>query len=487
MIMRKITLLNLLILICVLFTTLSCKEQEQEVIPVSEQTNTISLQEAQAWFDEQLSHQTTVNAKARTTKQIRRKPLWASAKAMFLSNGEFVIRVPLQYEKREGLGRGGETNLLFFRDKQGALQVQIVKAISDLDYLAKHKGQISSQDFSGILLMQDWQENFLNGVKYENGKIVGEVSPAEASNGARMAGICQEVRIEYYVDVCVGGNCSGLRFDYADVYTVCSGGSGNSGGVSSGNVGGAFRGGGGMGNTGNGYAGNTTESDRVDGDGRATVVREASERIIFPGINNPAIDLKSFLTCFGTTQSEDFTYSLTIYVEEPVPGSDASTSLTGNVGHTCIGLTKTDKNNPSSSITQIFGFYPVDGKKSLSLSAVESEIHNNGDSHPDRRTQYTISSSYSVDPASFQAAIQAADELSIKPYDLDDNNCTDYVLNIMNRAGVSVPQNEGAILVSAGHNPGQLGYDLRQVKQANPDASVHLSAGLTLPSKGSCY
>jgi hypothetical protein len=481
---KCITLPIYFLLTMLVFFLFSCK-QEQEVRPVMESLP-LSIEETQLWFNQELASQTTINFKARVAKNIKREPLWKLAQTIYLTNGVFVISVPLQYEKGHGLGKGGLTRLLFFRDGKGHLQAQILKAISDVTYLNANKSQINKQDFSGILMLHDWQENFLNGVRYSNGKIVGEVSPAESNKGGRTSGGCQEVRIEYYVEVCGGGSCSGQRFDYAETYYVCSGGSGNSGGVSSGNAGGALGGGGGSGSS-SYYAGSGGESDRADGEGRATVVRDPSQRIIFPGINNPSIDLKSFLNCFGTTQSNDFTYSLTIYVEEPIPGSDASTSLTGNVGHTCIGLTKTDKNNPSSSITQIIGFYPVDGKKSLSLSPVDSKMHNNGDSHPDRRTGYTISSTYDVGPAAFQSAIQAADEFSTKPYDLNDNNCTDYVFNIMNRAGVSVPQTKGDILVSTGHNPGQLGYDLRQLKQTNPSANISLSAGLTLPGKGSCY
>jgi hypothetical protein len=350
MIMSNNFLLYLFILSCLLFITTSCNRQEQEVMPIAEKASSITLQEAQHWFDAELAAQTTVNSKARTIKNIKRVPLWTLAQNIYLTNGMLVISVPLQYEKGYGLGKGGMTKLLFFRDKEGRLQAQILKAISDAAYLHTNKGQINQQNFSGILMLQDWQENFLNGVRYTNGKIVGEISPAESNKGGRMSGVCQEVRIEYYVDVCVGGSCSGLRFDYADVYTVCSGGGNGSGGISSGNAGGAIGGGGGSGSSGNSYAGNGGNSDR------ATVVREASERIVFPGINNPAINLKSFLNCFGTTQSDNFIYSLTIYVEEPEPGSNTSTSLTGNVGHTCIGFTKTDKNNPSSTISRLLAF-----------------------------------------------------------------------------------------------------------------------------------
>jgi hypothetical protein len=85
----------------------ACKQQEGEITPIVKQEDTITLQDAQHWYTEQLSHQTAVNSKARTTKHIKREPLWKFAQNMYLANGVFVISVPLQYEKGYGLGKGG--------------------------------------------------------------------------------------------------------------------------------------------------------------------------------------------------------------------------------------------------------------------------------------------------------------------------------------------------------------------------------------------
>jgi transcriptional regulator GlxA family with amidase domain len=94
MIMSKIKLFNLLVLICLLCISLSCKKQEQEIAPMAEQQkdSTITLQEAQHWFDQQLATQTTINSRARTTKNSKREVLWKFAQHTRLVNGTFVLR-----------------------------------------------------------------------------------------------------------------------------------------------------------------------------------------------------------------------------------------------------------------------------------------------------------------------------------------------------------------------------------------------------------
>ena len=87
--------------------------------------------------------------------------------------------------------------------------MQIMKTITEGVYFKKHNGQIFQQDFSGVVMLYDWNENFLNGVQYKRGKVTGELSSAAAMKGSRVESVCQEVRAEYYVDVCIGGDCTG--------------------------------------------------------------------------------------------------------------------------------------------------------------------------------------------------------------------------------------------------------------------------------------
>jgi hypothetical protein len=479
---KRITFFTYLLFLLLVFLN-ACQEKEA-IIP--QPTNApIGIPEAKQWYEEHYASVTEIPDPAgRINYSIKRKLLWEFAQNFRLPNGLEALSIPLEYDSKHHLGKGNQTKLILFIDKQGKFNLQIMKVIGSTKFFRENTHLQSLAHFTGVVMMYDWQENFLSGVKYTEGHITGEVTPASHLKNSRVSGVCQEVRIEYYVDVCINKNCSGQRLDYAETVYVCAGGSsGSDSGLSAANAGTGVNYGNGTGNT----AGYENEHTRSEETKRQAVVRDGESDLFIPGIDNPAIDLKAFLACFGTVQSEDYIYSITIYVEEPEPGSSSSSTFTGNVGHTCIGFTKVDKNDPSSSINQIIGFYPQIGKKSLTFLPTASEIHNNGDSNPERRTQYTISSTYDVSPTGFQAAIQTADELSSLPYDLNENNCTDYVFNIMNSAGVNVPQNKGAMVTTTGHNPGQLGYDLRKFKEANPDAKVNLTAGLTMQSKGSCY
>jgi hypothetical protein len=216
-IMRRITLPHWFMLCMAILLFFGCNKEEQPVPDIRE-IPVLTLEEAKHWFNENESDAPVIiHANGRVAKSIKREPLWKWAENIRLANGILTVSVPLLYEKGQGLGKGGLTKLIFYRDKQGMIQMRILKAISDASYLLKKNQQISMADFSGVLIMEDWQENFLDGVRYANGKIVGELSVAQSSKAGRVSGVCQEVRIEYYVDVCVGTNCSGLRFDYADV------------------------------------------------------------------------------------------------------------------------------------------------------------------------------------------------------------------------------------------------------------------------------
>jgi hypothetical protein len=475
----RITFSHWFMLNMAMLLAVACNREDQPKPDMQEIPSAITFEEAHDWFTGHAEDVSITDlANGRVAKNIKREPLWKWAENLRLTNGTLVVSVPLLYEKGHGLGRGGLTKLIFFKDKQGQIQMRILKAISDASYLLNKNGKFSMADFSGVLIMEDWNENFLNGVRYAKGKIIGELSPAQSSKAGRVSGVCQEVRIEYYVDVCIGGNCGGQRLDFVKTYYVCSGGSGNSGGISSGNTGQAVGGGGG--DIYSGIVPDKEESNRADGEGRTTVVRDHAERLIIPGYGNPSISLKSYLDCFGSNQSSQNTYTITVYVEEPVPGSGINSSISGNVGHTCIALSKGTGN---STITQVIGFYPEKGWKAVMppFPAVTSEMHDNGID-----TRYTVSVSYEVSNEGFQNAINAALAYSSNHYDIANNNCTNYVLDICNSAGIAIPQTKGDLIYTSGYHPGQLGLDLRMLKQNNPNANVNTQGGYTPASKGPC-
>ena len=169
-----------------------------------------------------------------------------------------------------------------------------------------------------------------------------------------------------------------------------------------------------------------------------------------------------------------------MYVQEPLGGSGWTIGPQNGVGHVFIGLKEINQTNPNQSITQVFGFYPLE-KTSL-YGNNPSTIKDNSS------TDYTVSITYNVTPQVFNSAINSADYYATSAYDLNDFNCAGYVINIINGVGLSLPKNKQHIGAPVGYTPGRLGKDLRDIKSSNPsrnDIIPCLSTPAPL-SKGPC-
>jgi hypothetical protein len=193
----------------------------------------------------------------------------------------------------------------------------------------------------------------------------------------------------------------------------------------------------------------------------------------FPGIDKTAINISSYINCFGLNDNSA-TYRLTIYVEEPLPGSDYQKVGLG-VGHTFVGLTKF-KNGQET--TQHFGFYPAE--KTL-IYPTDSKIVNN------QETEWTTSVTFEIDADSFNDALYAANDNSYRQYHISQYNCTTYALSICDASGVSLPKgtSEFPYGYGSGYSPGKLGYDLRNSGDI-PGGTKNFSGGTTPNSKGPC-
>jgi hypothetical protein len=488
---KKITYLNLFVVSFLLLVSLSCRKEEQVNMPVSASSE-ISLQEAKQWFD---AYTLRDNPQARVEQERhgKKEPLWKWVINHKYKKGN-VLEIPLKYEKGKGIVLHGNkaipiqtysqkegkklstlTKLLISKNKQGLFNLRIMKLIGEEAYLKKHNFNPSNNsfakkesDFTGMVLYYDWNERFVNGFHYEKGKLKGEISKQTASaNGGRRS-TCSTLYVNFYQQTCyqIGDegafSCSDWNYLATDTYTSCDFLEEEE-----------YDDGGGIIEEGEEYFGGGGGGDQTS----------PSEEVKMPGLYKPGINVKAYLDCFDMLQTEGYTYKLTVYVQEPVPGSNLNASTNFDVGHTCIGFSKTDMGNPSSSITQVVGYYPQTGFKAVipPFPSVNAEVHDNGGD-----TRYTVSITYEVTPAQFQEALNAANHLSRESYNLVNNNCTDYIFNIINRAGLSIPQNSGELIYTYGHHPGQLGYDLRALKRSNANMDIDTNEGYTPVSKGPC-
>lgn len=152
--------------------------------------------------------------------------------------------------------------------------------------------------------------------------------------------------------------------------------------------------------------------------------------------SDQAIDLTKLLNCFNSVNSSGASYEIKLCTDLPVNYQPtALTTLLFTPGHAFITLTKT---NGNQSVSQSFGFYPLESKTSIFNDPVPSKMVY------DKNHEYNASIKFSLNPMQFDAAINKAKYLATNLYDLNDFNCTNYALDVFNEAidpnvGLAVP------------------------------------------------
>gem|GEM_PF-6096719 len=313
----------------------------------------------------------------------------------------------------------------------------------------------------------------MKGERYQFGEKIGELAPSAKSRGGKtnLDLYCEEVPIDHYRRVCYGDYCNEWTYQYTEWVTVCS---------STGGGGGGSEGGGGGNGSGNGGGGNGGGS----GGGPP-----AEPEIILANIGDPTIpNIQKYLDCFGANQyvnAGDYNFKITVYVQEPMAGSGTSSSSypSGpiNVGHVCIGLTKTDKNDPGLFVNQVIGWYP---QGTPVFGPVPPRFVNNASGDPEGFT-YTTSISYDVDAGQFARTLYGIASLTDGHYSLANFNCTTFAFAALECAGgLSIPKTSTLIGTQMGYTPGQLGEDLRGLVGTNPN--IRITPGIPPRSKGPC-
>ncbi len=180
--------------------------------------------------------------------------------------------------------------------------------------------------------------------------------------------------------------------------------------------------------------------------------------VLDPGV---PIDARKFANCF-TDGKTDAGYKLTIYVDQPIPGhNDQYRWVNGgiDVGHTFVGFEK--DNTDGTSVTQVMGFYP--GSVSMSAKGVVKDNSNHS---------YSQSYTVSVNSTQFSAALNAvildqqtanytlSQSLSSNP----EYNCTDAAKSWISDAGIYLPPAARGLFVNT---PGDFGQAIMTLSGAS--------------------
>lgn len=171
---------------------------------------------------------------------------------------------------------------------------------------------------------------------------------------------------------------------------------------------------------------------------------ELSNTPIIVGPNNPIENMIEYLECFDLTLGAQ----ITIHADQPVTNTNWAISSSGNVGHSFITIKQ-------GTEIMTFGFYPAVG---TGFMGNVTGVMNNDQSHT-----FDVSLTMNIDATTLQNIILHSVESSVENYNLNNNNCTDFIIEISDILGLSIPDCYSSWGLGGGSNPGKFGQFIRNM------------------------
>lgn len=351
-----------------------------------------------------------------------RSPVWEKAYTLDITGSKAVV-VPVRYNHPFYFqtNHGGNkyyfindcARLLIYKDSTRAYHAEMVTAIPDSSYKKAFGSPVT-----GLLLVDDWLGHPLRRYLYDGRSVristpeLQTKSPGSPPNRVAITStmlVCYEIYgYNYGAGSLDGGEawsepagCSFVttpetqRIDWTDYDRVGRGDGGGGGGST------IF----------------TDKGNIIDG---------TNLTITFDSV--PGIDLKKYFKCLDNIPNAGARYSVSICADLPVNSNpNALLNVKWLPGHSFIILTKTNGANGSSVA---FGFYPEKALHSLSSIPVASQIIDDGSSRHEYDASLTMNNISALD---FQTLEHSAENLAgAMKYDLDNYNCTNYALDVIN-------------------------------------------------------
>lgn len=401
-----------LTLCTILIFYLNCTENDQLIQP-KEASNfkTVSIQNALQFI------QTTQNNLQNRNNENYIQEIYSEflLQEEISNSNELVTTIPVRTSDNNVFSR------IVLLEIDGSIQSVIVSYLPDFE--------INSEKFSGEFIITDIDGNFIDGYKVENGLYIIRYTGNRTWQNQSTSSLSRTTECEF----CVMTICSLCELDEVVVESTTPQGPTpyipvaimypldlNEGGTNC-EVD--------CGNNWNGLPGNSSGP----GNGASVIIDEPED---------PINDLDDFFECFDTNQNA----SLTIYALEPNPGTGDTHNGTF-VGHAYVSITQ--GNNIST-----FGYYPVSNWISPINTSSTAILGNDGGD------QFSASYTTNLNPGQLQDILNAIQNFN-PTYDLDDYNCTDFVIDMANLAGLGFPECNGSWPGGSGSNPGTLGIEIR--------------------------
>ena len=160
-------------------------------------------------------------------------------------------------------------------------------------------------------------------------------------------------------------------------------------------------------------------------------------------------------------------FAVIVYVDQPGLGGDRDEYEIVNgrpdPGHVFIEVIDGAAGNSTT-----VGFYPE--ARSLHRRYFP---HDDGDLRGDINHPWDVKLEIAITEDQYEEIMAQieADRQNPPPYDLNDNNCADYVLDLLDGIGIHIESEEGSWILGGGQNPGDLGQDLLELGgEAEPES-----------------
>lgn len=300
---------KLICLMLIIVGIVSCKKDQHSVTPesisqISDSLKNLSKEQVKAWYNTYVSVSSNLQAQA-ASKTFSLSALsipWEKLQSLNNKKGNYWL-VHLKGQPTFQNVKQGYRKLAFIRDSSGTILARILEIIPDDLYLQR-KQKASTSNFTGRIFVYNQNYKLLDGRVFSNGKIIGKIKPTVATTSTKSSKLKTEmmqiVQEYYWVDsnYIDGDGVVTVYSEYiSNTYIYDDGGGfGGDGGFDGGS--GDYLGGGGGGE-----------------------VSTAPPAVNLPGEDHSKVNSKQFMDCFGNISNTGATMKVTVYVQEPFPGT----------------------------------------------------------------------------------------------------------------------------------------------------------------------
>lgn len=200
---------------------------------------------------------------------------------------------------------------------------------------------------------------------------------------------------------------------------------------------------GGDGGSGGGYDSEPCEGEEVE---------EGMEAFVVYAPEKPIDNVKEYLECFTASKRAKVTF----YADQPNNGSNVKFDKYDKAGHAFVTI---EQNIDGNIVRRTLGFHPGNAINPLYKTRVPSVLGNDSNEIYDVKVSTDVTG---MQLASILGIIEGFRTM----YDLESYNCTNFVLDISDAAGLSINRTIGWWGIGSGLNPTSLGEDLKKLSGA---------------------